>query len=421
MRDTVARTHRLAAERVPPDVGALLAVLEDYEVEFVLVGSVAVEAWGTNEGTPGDLDIVPAMDRDNLTRLAGALGSLGARTRPRTGEWQTSGGEATWLEYPQGDPRRSQPPASPDPGDESTFDTLFATIHGELDVVPSLCGTYEDLLAGCATLTVHGVAGVQVIGIADLLTGMTVPRRPKNVARVAALRRRQRELQDIGPHTIEFGHLRIAYDDRVLQPRSWTVDQSRWAAEVLSTSPAGPALELCCGAGQIGLLATALTPEPARRQLVAVDNNPAAVAFTMTNADAAGLADWVQVRGGDMGQVLGPEETYSVIIADPPWVPRDQTRRFPEDPLSAIDGGADGLAVARQCLEVIQAHLAPDGVAVLQLGTIEQVSELDPASYGLRVSEVRTGARGVLVHLSPDPSSTRYTRAHRTTATLASW
>ena len=31
-----------------------------------------------------------------------------------------------------------------------------------------------------------------------------------------------------------FGSLTISYDDRVLEPRPWTADQSHWAAEILA-------------------------------------------------------------------------------------------------------------------------------------------------------------------------------------------
>lgn len=199
--------------------------------------------------------------------------------------------------------------------------------------------------------------------------------------------------------TVDFSGLRITYDDRVLEPRVWTADQSRWAAELMAAAPSGAVLELCCGAGHIGLLATALTPEDQRRRLVAVDLNPAAVTLTAANAAAAGLSGWVEVREGDMTDVLAEDEVFPVVIADPPWVPTSQTGRYPRDPLLAIDGGADGLAVARRCAQVASRHLHAEGTAVLQLGTREQVEALDVAAYGLAVTEVRQGERGVLAGL----------------------
>ena len=64
--------------------------------------------------------------------------------------------------------------------------------------------------------------------------------------------------------TIAFGPLTIAYDALVLEPRQWTTIQSEWARELLATAPPGPVLELCTGAGHIGLLAvTGTTRDPA--------------------------------------------------------------------------------------------------------------------------------------------------------------
>ena len=54
-----------------------------------------------------------------------------------------------------------------------------------------------------------------------------------------------------------FGGLAIAYDARVLSPRTWTLHQSLWALELLEQLPDGPILELCAGAGQIGLAVAA--------------------------------------------------------------------------------------------------------------------------------------------------------------------
>jgi release factor glutamine methyltransferase len=196
----------------------------------------------------------------------------------------------------------------------------------------------------------------------------------------------------------DFGELRIRFDERVLRPRPWTAAQSRWAADLMRPAPPGPVLELCAGAGQIGLLAIAIEPRP----LVAVDLSPVAGHFVRRNAAAAGLADLVEVREGGIDEVLAPGETFALVIADPPWVPRPQTGQFPEDPLLAIDGGADGLDVARSCVRAASAHLAPGGSVVLQLGTIEQAETVRaelPAYGDLALVEVRFFERGVLVRL----------------------
>ena len=192
--------------------------------------------------------------------------------------------------------------------------------------------------------------------------------------------------------SIELGGLAIAYDDRVLAPRAWTAAQSQWAESLLEDAPPGPVLELCTGAGHIGLLAVLHND----RRLVAVDANPVACDYARRNAAAAGLSDRVEVREARLEEALEPDELFPAIVADPPWVPSDRTADFPEDPLLAIDGGADGLTVARLCLQVARAHLLPSGAMLLQLGSVAQATALqdflDGAGWPLAVSEVRQPA-----------------------------
>lgn len=200
-----------------------------------------------------------------------------------------------------------------------------------------------------------------------------------------------------------FDSVRIAFDERVLRPRPWTARQSAWAADLMANAPEGPVLELCAGAGHIGLLAVLDTT----RRLVAVDANPAACEFTRKNAAEAGLADRIDVRCARIDEALDPAERFAVIIADPPWVPTAGIGRFPHDPASAIDGGTDGLEIAWACVRAIENHLAPGGYAVLQLGTSAQAAvvarKLLLESAGLRVVEEREEpGRGVLLRIDKE-------------------
>lgn len=189
------------------------------------------------------------------------------------------------------------------------------------------------------------------------------------------------EQSDTGSETVDFDGLAITFDDRVLRPRAWTANQSRWAADLLPTLPDGPVLELCAGAGQIGLLAVVAST----RHLVCVDMNPVAADFTRANARTAGMTDRVEVRLSPIADALAPDERFPLVIADPPWVPRADTGRFPEDPVLAIDGGDDGLLVVRECLAAIEAHLAEGGVALLQLGPGDQAEVVARSLVGTRL------------------------------------
>lgn len=209
------------------------------------------------------------------------------------------------------------------------------------------------------------------------------------------------------PRTMSFGPLEIRYDSRVLEPRPWTALQSRWAAELLADLPPGRVLELCTGAGHIGLLALALSG----RAGVLVDIDPVAAEHARFNTAAAGLADRVEVRLAAAQDAVGPGEEFPLVIADPPWVTSAEVGRFPEDPLLAIDGGEDGLGLALTCLEVMGTCLAHGGAGLLQIGNHAQVAAVEewlahPETPSLQVQEVRAHEdRGVVVLLRHAPFS----------------
>jgi methylase of polypeptide subunit release factors len=200
--------------------------------------------------------------------------------------------------------------------------------------------------------------------------------------------------------TTEVGGLAFVHDESVLCPRPWTEAQSAWARELLEVLPSGPVLELCSGVGHIGLLALLGNS----RRLVMVDANEVACELAHRNARAAVLRERVEIRHGRLESQVGDDESFPLIIADPPWVPSDEVALFPEDPVDAIDGGPDGLGVARLCLEVVGRHLAPNGRCLLQVGSTDHVDGIVTwlarrPDLRLVVSEHRVFARGVVVLL----------------------
>lgn len=180
-----------------------------------------------------------------------------------------------------------------------------------------------------------------------------------------------------------FDGLEIAYDDEVLEPRDWTVEQSRWAIALLADLPDGPVLELCCGAGQIGLVVAVRTGRP----VVQVDDERAC-AFARRNAEVnAAVAD---VRRAPLDAALGDEERFHLVLADPPYVPAGMVDRFSEDPDDTIDGGDDGLDVARACVRVAARHLQDGGYLLLQLGGERQAAMISHAAAGFEPVETRS-------------------------------
>jgi methylase of polypeptide subunit release factors len=199
-------------------------------------------------------------------------------------------------------------------------------------------------------------------------------------------------------HTFRFGPLDVAYDDDVLEPRPWTLAQSEWAAQLLEVLPAGPVLELCAGAGHIGQVVAVRTGRP----LVQVDTDAGACRFAEANAAAAGVT--AEVRCADLASALRPDERFPLVLADPPYIPTAATGAFPQDPRLAIDGGNDGLDVARQCLVVAGDHLADGGALIIQLRDGDQADRMayEAAGDGFPRCEIRlVHDQGALLLLRP--------------------
>lgn len=186
---------------------------------------------------------------------------------------------------------------------------------------------------------------------------------------------------------VRFDHLDVAFDDRVIEPRPWTALQSVWAADLSTVLPDGPMLELCSGAGHIGLAAA----QRCGRRLVQVDADPTACGFAAVNARAAGIADRVEIRCASLDDAIRDGETFPLVVADPPYLRTDETARYPEDPMLAIDGGEDGLDVVRASLRAIVRALRPGGAALLQLRGRAQAEQLRPQlPAALRIDDIRT-------------------------------
>ena len=180
--------------RAAPNVAALLRTLNGQGVRYVVTGSAAAMLHGVPLD-PGDLDITPALDRNNLVRLARVLERIAARQDPNGpfGDWHLgTDGEQHWIERePTPEDIAARASWIPDPADPASFDHLLESEFGAIDIVPTVSGTYEELVHQSVLVVVDG-QHVRVESIADLLTTLTVPRREKDRSRVELLRAIQR-------------------------------------------------------------------------------------------------------------------------------------------------------------------------------------------------------------------------------------
>jgi hypothetical protein len=151
------------------DPEALLSVLVRHGVRFVVVGGFAATVHGSPLPTY-DVDITPQRDHDNLTRLVGALGELGARIRVE--------GEPGGLAF------------SAEANLLMGVSVLnLVTGLGELDLVLLPAGgmTYEGLLAGALHLDLDGLE-LEIASLADVVRSKAAADRPKDRAALPVLR-----------------------------------------------------------------------------------------------------------------------------------------------------------------------------------------------------------------------------------------
>lgn len=110
----------MASPERPLEAERILRALDDHDVDYVLIGGLAVQTHG-HVRTTNDADLIPAPDPANLERLAAALRALDARVLnpgsedvpidarmlPRATIWQfetRDGGVDVMHEVPDGDP-----------------------------------------------------------------------------------------------------------------------------------------------------------------------------------------------------------------------------------------------------------------------------------------------------------------------------
>jgi hypothetical protein len=186
-------TNGVRVERKKPDVEALLRILNQHGVEYVVTGSAAAMLHGVVL-EPGDLDITPALDHGNLDRLRHVLEAIRARQYADApfGHWETEvAGEHRWVtDQPTPENLAARANWAPDPHEPATFDYLLDSDFGSIDIVPLISGTYQQL-APRAAIVRRGEHSVLVEAVSDLLATLTVPRREKDADRVRELRRIQ--------------------------------------------------------------------------------------------------------------------------------------------------------------------------------------------------------------------------------------
>ena len=159
-----------------------------------------------------------------------------------------------------------------------------------------------------------------------------------------------------------FCGLDIGVDVGVFVPRWQSESLALRAADLLPVQ--GLAVDLCTGSGAVARVLNEIRP---KAQIVATECDPRAAACARRNG--------VDVRQGHLFDPL-PDDltgTVDVVVGVVPYVPSGALHLLPRDvlsfePLTALDGGPDGLAVVSEVIGTSSRWIRSGGWLLLEIG-----------------------------------------------------
>ena len=165
--------------------------------------------------------------------------------------------------------------------------------------------------------------------------------------------------------TVEFLGYEFLCDSRGLIPRPETEELVEL---VLKSAPdAKSFLDVGTGSGVIALTLALKKPQA---HVVACDLSPQALALAGENRARHGLESRVELISSDL--LSSVQGTFDAIVANLPYIPAAEipglSREVLHDPVSALDGGNDGLRLIERLLDQLPTYLTPAGLIALEIG-----------------------------------------------------
>jgi ribosomal protein L3 glutamine methyltransferase len=161
-------------------------------------------------------------------------------------------------------------------------------------------------------------------------------------------------------------------DERVIVPRSPFAELiAAGFAPWIDPARVHRLVDLGTGSGCIAIACALQFPQAS---VDAVDLSPAALEVAARNVRRHGVEARVQLHLGNTFEPLGTA-AYDLIVSNPPYVSDAEMdalpREYLHEPDMALRAGSDGLDVVRRILRDADAHLAPGGILVVEVGDSE--------------------------------------------------
>ncbi|SFE58127.1 release factor glutamine methyltransferase [Peptostreptococcaceae bacterium pGA-8] len=171
----------------------------------------------------------------------------------------------------------------------------------------------------------------------------------------------------------EFMGYPIKVNPSVLIPRLDTETVVEKAIEIAKEKKAKEILDLCCGSGAIGIAMAKNLPD-AKITLSDVSGDAAEVA--RSNVNALNLSKRIDVKSGDLFEPFRgrfSKKRFDMIVSNPPYIPKATIPKLmaevkDHEPMTALDGGEDGLDFYRWISGEAGVFLKKRGILVFEIG-----------------------------------------------------
>ncbi|MHA1771263.1 MAG: HemK2/MTQ2 family protein methyltransferase [Candidatus Thorarchaeota archaeon] len=142
-------------------------------------------------------------------------------------------------------------------------------------------------------------------------------------------------------------------------------------------------LEVGCGSGYIAINAAMITDN-----VIAIDVLLEAARTTMKNAQLNGITH-LMILQSHLLSGLGPDARFSVIVFNPPYLPKDEEQ---SDIDLAVIGGTTGVELTVSFIAQAVQHLEDGGSLYVVVSTLAEFDRIEMLmqTLGLEVSVVKT-------------------------------
>lgn len=165
----------------------------------------------------------------------------------------------------------------------------------------------------------------------------------------------------------EFMKLNFYVDENVLVPRDDTEILVEEAIHILKKEPQKTVLDLCAGSGAIGIAIAKYVKES---QVQLADISKKALQVAKRNIEKNGVERQVKLLESDLFE--NTKDTFDMIVSNPPYIETSIIKTLQKEvqaqPMLALDGGIDGLALYRRIIQNAHSYLNKGGYLCLEIG-----------------------------------------------------